>query len=208
MAQFISPKTESKRRLAEIEEATGLIVQVPSAEYLLAMNELWKRPATAAEIGEATHDTESFGRNLRDWRQELRHVTSHKDFTQRITDVPALLREKLNDSGQCDAYLAAYIEWLCERHGVPTPSWLTEPKRVATKAWYDYPPLWQDSFAHAPAAFRRRGVFTRPEDVLSFRKGRPTKSKAHKRAKIAERQRQYRARIREKLERLNTLENS
>lgn len=37
VAQFISPKTESKRRLAEIEEATGLIVQVPSAEYLLAM---------------------------------------------------------------------------------------------------------------------------------------------------------------------------
>lgn len=40
VAQFVSPKTESKRRLAKIEDATGLIVQVPSAEYLLAMKAL------------------------------------------------------------------------------------------------------------------------------------------------------------------------
>lgn len=171
------------------------------------MNESWKRPATAADISAVTHDPESFGRNLRDWQHELRHVTSRKDFIERIKDAPAPLREKLTDSGQCDAYLAAYVEWLCERHGVPTPAWLAEPNRVATKAWYDYPPLWQDSFVHAPGAFRRRGVFTRPEDVLNFRRGRPTVSKAQKRSKSAERQRQYRARVREKLERLKTLEH-
>jgi hypothetical protein len=43
--------------------------------------------------------------------------------------------------------------------------------------------------------------------VLKFKKGRPKVSPAVKRAKSAERQRQYRARIREKLERLNALES-
>jgi hypothetical protein len=40
VAQFVSPKRESKRRCAELESATGLIVHVPSAEYLLAMKSL------------------------------------------------------------------------------------------------------------------------------------------------------------------------
>jgi hypothetical protein len=40
VSQFVSPNIESKRRLSEIEEATGLIVHVPSAEYLLAMKAL------------------------------------------------------------------------------------------------------------------------------------------------------------------------
>ncbi|MFT5837506.1 MAG: hypothetical protein ACI9ZV_001011 [Candidatus Azotimanducaceae bacterium] len=171
------------------------------------MNKAWKRPATSAEIAETTHDAESFGRNLRDWQHELRRVSSRKDFAARIADAPLLIRDKLDDSGQCDAYLAAYVEWLCERHGVTAPAWLDEPQRFADKAWYDHPPLWQDSFVHAPGAFRRRGVFTRPDDVLKFKKGRPKVSPAVKRAKSAERQRQYRARIREKLERLNALES-
>ncbi len=172
------------------------------------MNKAWKRPSTAAEIAEVTNDSESFGRNIRDWQHELRHVTSRKDFAHRIAETPQLLAPKLNDSGHCDAYLAAYVEWLCDRHQIPHPKWLIDPRREATKAWYDHPPLWRDSFVHAPGAFRRRGVFTRPEDVLKFRKGRPKVSSEIKRAKSAERQRKYRARIREKLERLHTLEHS
>jgi len=40
VARFVSPKVELKRRLSEIEEETGLIVHVPSADYLLAMKAL------------------------------------------------------------------------------------------------------------------------------------------------------------------------
>ena len=50
--QFISPKTESKRRLSEIEEATGIIVHVPSAEYLLAMKALACRRPIGAYRGD------------------------------------------------------------------------------------------------------------------------------------------------------------
>jgi hypothetical protein len=172
------------------------------------MDEAWKRPATAAEIAEMTNDSESFGRNVRDWQHELRQVTNRKDFARRIANAPELLAQKLNDAGQCDAYLAAYVEWLCDRHGVPHPAWLNDARREATKAWYDYPPLWGDSFVHAPGAFRRRGVFTRPDDVLKFRKGRPRVDPKIKRAKSAERQRRYRARIRQKLLRLEALEHT
>ena len=171
------------------------------------MNEAWKRPATAAEIAEASSDTESFGRHLRDWQHELRHVSSARDFGQRVAEAPPLMQGKIKDHGQCDAYLAAYVEWLCERHGVAAPKWLSDPGRFADKAWFDYPPLWINSFVHAPAAFRRRGVFTRPDDVLKLRRGRPRVSTAEKRRKSADRQRRYRERVRQKLKRLEALES-
>ncbi|MGB0416765.1 MAG: hypothetical protein ACPGKS_07950 [Coraliomargarita sp.] len=170
------------------------------------MNNAWTRPKSAADIARLTTDAESFGRNVRDWQHELRNVSTRKEFSKRIEEAPSLLEDKLHDSGQCDAYLAAYVEWLCARHGIETPGWLDDPTRFARKAWYDYPPLWQDSLVHAPAAFRRRGIFTRPEDILKIRRGRPTVSDTQKRAKSAERQRQYRRRVREKLERLKQLE--
>ncbi len=48
VAQFISPTKEAKRRLARIEEETGLIVHVPTARYLLAMKALaCRRPIGA-----------------------------------------------------------------------------------------------------------------------------------------------------------------
>lgn len=170
------------------------------------MNKLWRRPQSAADIAKMTTDTESFGRNVRDWQHELRNLSTRKEFSKRIEEPPQLLANRLKDSGQSDAYLAAYVEWLCERHAITTPKWVDEPARYARKAWYDYPPLWKDSFLHAPAAFRRRGVFTRPDDTLKIRRGRPAVSDIQKRAKSAERQRQYRLRVKEKLERLKRLE--
>ncbi|HKK17501.1 MAG TPA: DUF6036 family nucleotidyltransferase [Opitutales bacterium] len=52
VAEFVSPKLESKRRLAEIEEATGLTVHVPSSEYLLAMKALACRRPIGAYRGD------------------------------------------------------------------------------------------------------------------------------------------------------------
>lgn len=170
------------------------------------MNSSWQRPLTAAEVAAASNTPEAFGRNLRDWQHELRHITSRKEFSRRIQQPPPIMERQLKDHGQCDAYLAAYIEWLCNRHGVDAPDWVHEPKRIAAVAWFDYPPLWQDAFIHAPGAFRKRGVFTRPDDVLRLRPGRPKVAEAVKRQKLAERQRRYRARIREKLQRLEELE--
>lgn len=52
VSQFVSPKTESKRRLSEIESATGLIVHVPTAEYLLAMKAMACRRPIGAYRGD------------------------------------------------------------------------------------------------------------------------------------------------------------
>lgn len=52
VSQFISPKVEAKRRLGEIEALTGLIVHVPSAEYLLAMKALACRRPIGAYRGD------------------------------------------------------------------------------------------------------------------------------------------------------------
>lgn len=52
VSQFISPTTESKRRLSEIESTTGLIIHVPTAEYLLAMKAMACRRPIGAYRGD------------------------------------------------------------------------------------------------------------------------------------------------------------
>lgn len=170
------------------------------------MRKEWKRPQTAAEVCEGIQDAEDFGRSVRDWQHELRKIHNRPDFAKRIHDTPPLLRNRLNDGGQCDAYLAAYVEWLSERAGIDAPRWVNEPKRIADKAWFDYPPLWIQSFISAPAAFRRHGVFTKPDNVLNIKRGRPSVSVDHKRRMNAERQKRYRSRVAAKLARLKALE--
>lgn len=166
------------------------------------MNPDWKRPQTAAEVSAGVRDAEIFGRNVRDWQHELKLIGSRPEFARRIREAPPLLRDRLGDHGQCDAYLAAYVEWLCEKIGLEPPRWTADPRRVADKAWFDYPPLWKQSLVLAPAAFRRHHVFTVPERVLLLRPGRPPSSESQRRRKNAERQKRYRQRLREKLARL------
>ncbi len=171
------------------------------------MNEAWKRPQTAAQVCDGVSDPEIFGRNVRDWQHELRKVHSRREFSRRVSKAPQLLREHLHDHGQCDAYLASYVEWLCEGANVDAPPWTGDPRRIADRAWYDYPPLWKQALVHAPSAFRRRHVFTKPEAVLQLRAGRPRLPDADRRRSNAARQRRYRARVREKLDRLKCLES-
>lgn len=170
------------------------------------MREDWKRPQTAAEVCANVEDAETFGRNVRDWQHELCKATSRPAFARLVNEAPPLLRDHLRDGGQCDAYLAAYVEWLSDRAGIKAPVWVFDPRRVADEPWFDYPPLWAQSFVSAPAAFRRRGVFTKPDNVLRIHPGRPPVSSEHKRRMNAERQRRYRQNIKAKLAKLKKLE--
>ena len=52
VAQFVSPKGETKRRLVDIENETGLILHVPTARYLLAMKALACRRPIGAYQGD------------------------------------------------------------------------------------------------------------------------------------------------------------
>jgi len=53
VSQFLSPVKEEKRHLRAIEEETGLIVQVPTAKYLLAMKAMACRRPIGAYQGDA-----------------------------------------------------------------------------------------------------------------------------------------------------------
>ena len=88
------------------------------------MRKEWKRPQSAANVCDDVNDAEDFGRNVRDWQHELRKVRSRPAFARLVSEVPPLLRDRLNDGGQCDAYLAAYVEWLSDRAGVEAPDWV------------------------------------------------------------------------------------
>jgi len=172
------------------------------------MRKEWKRPQFAAEVCEGVNDAETFGRNVRDWQHELRKVRSRPAFLRLVNAAPPFLRDRLKDGGQCDAYLAAYVEWLSDRAGIKAPEWVFDSRRVADRAWFDYPPLWAQSFVAAPAAFRRRGVFTKPDNVVRIQRGRPPVPDAQKRRKNAERQKRYRTSVNAKLARLKALEES
>ena len=168
----------------------------------------WTKPKTVAQICEFSKEGEDWGRNVRDWQHVIRNFHSRGEFLQSVEEPPALMREFLDDGGLCDAYLAAYVEWLCERAGVGIPEWVHDPRRVVDKPWFDFPSAWKACFVQAPGTFRRRGVFTKPENVLNIRPGRPKKmyDREGKRLKAAERQRRYRQRVKEKLARLKELE--
>ena len=166
------------------------------------------RPRTAAEICKFTLEGEDFGRNVRDWQHVIRHFKSRAEFKKSVEEPPVLLVDHLQDHGQSDAYLAAYVEWLCDSVGVEPPEWVFDSQRIASKAWYDFPELWALNFVEAPGAFRRRGIFTSPDNVLNISPGRPRKSAKEKRATNAARQKRYRERVKEKLARLQELEES
>ena len=121
-------------------------------------------------------------------------------------DEPPILCDLLKDDGQSDAYLAAYVEWLCDRIGVDSPGWVDQPVRYARKPWYDLPGLWKESFVQAPGSFRVRGIFTIPENVIKLRPGRARVSIESKRKKNAMRQKRHRQRIQERLKKLEELE--
>ena len=175
---------------------------------MLNMNENWQRPQTAAEVSQGVCDLESFGRNIRDWQHELQKIPHKQELQKRMEDEPELLSVVLKDDGQSDAYLAAYVDWMCERIGIDSPNWVNQPERYARKPWYDLPHLWKDSFVQAPGSFRVRGIFTIPENVIRLRPGRARVSAESKRKKNAQRQKRHRQRIQQKLEKLKDLEKS
>lgn len=113
-----------------------------------------------------TDTPETFGRNMRDWQHELRKIARAEDLADACRDVPRLLDVELNDHAQSDAYLAAYVEWLCSRHGAEMPEWVFADERIAKKAWVDSPGIKNLSFIQAPGCFRKRGVLTLPEDPI------------------------------------------
>ncbi|GAA0337054.1 hypothetical protein NE235_24755 [Actinoallomurus spadix] len=77
-----------------------------------------------------------------------------------------LLREPLSSGDQrWDVLLAALAEHLAARDGRGAPSWAEG--RCLRRFWFPFntPAARVDAVVHAPAAFRRRGVFIAPQEL-------------------------------------------
>jgi hypothetical protein len=137
----------------------------------------------------------------------LRRASSRTQAAAAIADEPPRLREKFPQGHVADAWLGAYAEHLARKVDRTAPAWAFAPGRVATDPVFDdgadSPTLRALALAHAPAAFKRRNIFTPSVDLpLRLRAGRPTKSLEEKRKNNAERQRRFR---KARLEELATL---
>jgi len=165
------------------------------------------RPRSLKEVAEQSASIEEFGLNLRDWlhelRRELRRASSRTQAEAAVVEEPPRLGQKFPQGYIADAWLAAYAEHLTGRIQRAAPAWAFAPERVAPEPVFDEgsdsPTLRALALAHAPAAFKRRNIFTPSVDLpVRLRAGRPTKSPEEKRKTNAERQRRFRqARVEE-----------
>lgn len=158
------------------------------------------RPRTLCEVADWSDSLESFGYNLRDWQHEVsRRFSSRRQLAEGVEEAPLLLAKRFSDGEVADAYLAAYAEWLSLEAGIPPPSWCERSQGRLKTPWFsgsDQPFLEQAT----PISFRKRGLFTVPENVFKPHPGRPRVSSESKRLKAAERQRAYRERVKAMLD--------
>jgi len=155
------------------------------------------RPKSLKEVAEQSASLSEFGLNLRDWLHELRRASSRTQAAAAVADEPPRLQEKFPQGYVADAWLGAYAEHLARKVHRVAPEWAFAPGRVAKDPVFDdgadSPTLRALALAHAPAAFKRRNIFTPAVDLpLRLRAGRPTKSLEEKRKNNAERQSRFR----------------
>lgn len=155
------------------------------------------RPKSLKAVAEQSASLGEFGLNLRDWLHELRRASSRPQALAAIVDEPPRLQGRFAQGHIADAWLAAYAEHLAHKLRRAAPHWAFAPERIAPDPVFDdgaeSPTLRALALAHAPAAFKRRNIFTPAVDLpLRLHAGRPAKSPEEKRRNNAARQRRFR----------------
>jgi hypothetical protein len=168
------------------------------------------RPKSLKDVAVQSSSLGEFGLNLRDWLHELRRASSRLQAVAAVAEEPPCLAGKFPQGDVADAWLAAYAEHLAHKVGRAAPVWAFGPGRIAADPVFDEgadrPGLRALALAHAPAAFKRRNIFTPSVDLpLRLRAGRPTKSDEEKRENNANRQRRFRKARRDELATLRKL---
>ncbi|MBX6773374.1 MAG: hypothetical protein IRY83_16765 [Chloroflexi bacterium] len=95
----------------------------------------------------------ALGQFLDDWRREKP--------TQRLDLVREPPRAVPPEHQRWAALLAAAVDWLCMREGLPAPPWVADPAYRLAEPWFLYPGwrlrAWQ--LATTPTPFRMRNIF-------------------------------------------------
>lgn len=164
-----------------------------------------KRPQTLKEVASDSDSLESFGYNLRDWQHEIsRRTTSHKQLSRSIQESPPILSKRFDGGEIADAYFAAYAEWLSIQANITPPVWSKRKARSLSTPWYSGANRSQLE-KRTPESFRKRGLYTIPENVFTPKPGRPRVSTEIKRQKAIARQRAYRQRVKALLDKARSL---
>ena len=162
------------------------------------------RAKTAAEVVKGVATLEQFGRALRDWQHELKHISSRRQLSERFGNPPRRLQALFKDGNIADAYLAGYVCFLADKAGLKRPEWACSALRVAERPWFSNEDR-KRLLVTTPGRLRERHVFTEPENVVTLRVGRPSVTDEERRHVNAARQRKYRQRVQEKLRELHKL---
>lgn len=159
-------------------------------------NRHYFRPRTARAVAGRAETLEQFGRNVRDWFHELRHVTTRDGLRAAVSHRPPRLRGNFPGGQIADAFLAAQVEYLCRHAEIRPPRWTGSPEYVLDDPWFGYSDapagLRAILIRDAPAEFKNRNLFTTSEIEWRPRRGRPRKSPEEHREKTRLRQRRWR----------------
>ncbi len=118
-------------------------------------------PLTVADLGKLMSGADQSGR----WRlvAEFLEDYRHEPAGTRL----ALLEEEPSGTGDMrwDVFLAGLAEYLAEIDGRAAPPWADQ--RSLQQFWFPFNTRAArvDALVHAPAAFRRRGVYVAPEEL-------------------------------------------
>ena len=133
------------------------------------------RPKTAREVSLEIESLEDFGYNMKDWIHELKRVTSKEDFVVVVAEAPRRVKEVFPGGEIADAYLAAYVDHLCQKSGVSSPEWTQKEDLVLEEPWFaeNFEVTRMHLLIYTPSAFKNKNVYTFPEITLGFceRKG-------------------------------------
>lgn len=104
-------------------------------------------------------DDETRWRLIAEFLEEYRHEPPIERLAL-LTDEPATTGDQ-----RWDVFLAALTEHVAARDGRGAPSWAE--CRHLRRFWFPFntPAARVDAIVHAPAAFRRRGVFVAPQEL-------------------------------------------
>ncbi len=155
------------------------------------------RPASARAVARRTRSLQDFGYCLRDWMHELGRLSTRKQLRTAVWVRPETLAGRFPEGALADSFLAAQVEFLCNRAGIGSPRWVRDPRFVLEVPWFSIPgpAVRAHLLLDAPVEFRNRNLFTVPESPFKLRSGRPRVSEAQKREKARLRQQRRRGRL-------------
>jgi hypothetical protein len=155
----------ARRHFSSNERYPMAVVSAGGCASVKAMSDRERRsaykPLTVARLGALMADADESRR----WRLVAEFLEDYR--WEPLEARPALLSDAPPPTGDehWDVFLAALAEHIAARDGHPAPVWTEE--RVLRQFWFPFntSSARADAIVHAPAAFRRRGVYVSPQEL-------------------------------------------